>query len=62
MALTFGRGFGAPVMRAMLSFLAWTERTRERRQLGELDDRLLKDIGLTRSDVERECAKPFWRP
>jgi uncharacterized protein YjiS (DUF1127 family) len=35
-------------------------RVRERRELQELDDRLLADIGLTHADVERECAKPFW--
>jgi uncharacterized protein YjiS (DUF1127 family) len=26
-----------------------------------LDDHLLHDIGLSRSDVEREASKPFWR-
>jgi uncharacterized protein YjiS (DUF1127 family) len=39
---------------------AWMARVRERRELQELDDRLLADIGLTHADVERECAKPFW--
>jgi uncharacterized protein YjiS (DUF1127 family) len=33
----------------------------ERRALGALDDATLKDIGLSRADVERELAKPFWR-
>jgi uncharacterized protein YjiS (DUF1127 family) len=42
--------------------LAWQDRAAQRRALAELDDRLLKDIGLTRADVDRECAKPFWRP
>jgi uncharacterized protein YjiS (DUF1127 family) len=37
------------------------ERARERRKLAALDDRLLKDIGLTRSDVEAEISRPFWR-
>jgi uncharacterized protein YjiS (DUF1127 family) len=40
----------------------WIERGRERRQLGTFDDHLLKDIGVTRRQVERELAKPFWRP
>lgn len=37
------------------------ERRRQRLALLELDSRLLRDIGLTRSDVRHECAKPFWR-
>ena len=41
--------------------LAWFERARQRRQLGELSDHMLKDIGLTRADVEAEVTKPFWR-
>ena len=43
------------------SVLAWFERTRQRRQLSELSDHMLKDIGLSRADVEAEAAKPFWR-
>ena len=41
--------------------LDWFERTRQRRQLSELSDHMLKDIGLSRADVEAEAAKPFWR-
>ena len=40
----------------------WREMARQRRHLSKLDDRLLRDIGLTRLDVESEAAKPFWRP
>jgi uncharacterized protein YjiS (DUF1127 family) len=40
---------------------AWTERSRQRRALAKLDDRLLRDIGLTRDQARRECANPFWR-
>ena len=36
-------------------------RGRTRRRLARLDPHLLEDIGLTRDDVVRECAKPFWR-
>jgi uncharacterized protein YjiS (DUF1127 family) len=39
----------------------WRGRVRSRRLLGKLDDRMLLDVGLTRSDVERECAKYFWQ-
>jgi len=39
----------------------WRDRSRQRRTLMRLDDHLLHDIGLSRSDVEREASKPFWR-
>ena len=34
---------------------------RERRALQAMDDASLKDMGLSRADVEGELAKPFWR-
>ena len=42
--------------------ISWQQRAAERHHLSGLDDRLLKDIGITRSDVEQEISKPFWRP
>jgi len=48
--------------RACEAVLTWAERTRQRRQLAELDDYMLRDIGLTRADVAGETRKPFWRP
>jgi uncharacterized protein YjiS (DUF1127 family) len=39
----------------------WRRRSRERAELGALDDRMLKDIGLTRADAEFLSNKPFWR-
>lgn len=41
--------------------LEWLERTRTRRQLRGLDDRMLQDIGVSRYDAEREADKPFWQ-
>ena len=41
----------------------WIERSRQRRELGELADRkdhLLADIGLSVEEARREAAKPFW--
>lgn len=35
------------------------ERYRQRRDLQALDDHLLKDVGLSRGDVERECRRLF---
>jgi uncharacterized protein YjiS (DUF1127 family) len=37
------------------------ETYRQRRALAVLDDRMLKDIGLTRCDVDMEVSRPFWR-
>lgn len=32
-----------------------------RQRLLMLDERLLKDIGLSRADAQREGNKPFWK-
>jgi uncharacterized protein YjiS (DUF1127 family) len=32
----------------------------ERRRLLELDERTLRDIGLTPDDAVREASRPFW--
>jgi uncharacterized protein YjiS (DUF1127 family) len=42
--------------------LRWQEREEMRSRLADMDDRILKDVGLTREDLLREIAKPFWRP
>lgn len=48
------------------TLVAWArrcaERVRQRRALARLDDRLLRDVGLRREDVQSEMARPFWRP
>ncbi len=43
------------------TLLVWQERARQRRQLASLDDRLLSDMGVSRTEAEREAAIPFWR-
>jgi uncharacterized protein YjiS (DUF1127 family) len=40
----------------------WYERHLQRLHLAEIEDHLLRDLGLTPQDVRRECAKPFWQP
>ena len=46
---------------ALLDLLSgWQERARQRYQLQQMDERALRDIGLSRADVQAECSKPFW--
>ena len=59
--LSAGRQAHRLISAAFDTLAAWHERMRQRRRLGELDDRLLKDIGLTRADVAIETSKPFWQ-
>lgn len=36
-------------------------RARQRRHLAQMDDRLLRDIGIDRAQAMAEADKPFWR-
>lgn len=38
----------------------WNELARQRRQLAMLDGVALKDLGLSRADVQQESERPFW--
>jgi len=38
------------------------QRRRTRVDLAQLDDRMLKDIGITRVEAAREASKAFWLP
>jgi uncharacterized protein YjiS (DUF1127 family) len=46
-------------------FCAWPSRAYDRHlqrlDLAEIDDHMLRDLGLTRQGIRRECAKSFWR-
>ena len=57
------RAVGWPMATVLVAlFSLWLDRVRGRRHLYTLDDRMLRDIGLTRADVEFEAHKHFWRP
>lgn len=56
-SLSFGRIFSALVGRLLL----WQERSDERLRLREMDDHMLKDLGISRAQAYRESEKPFWR-
>ncbi len=40
---------------------AWQDRVQQRTHLATIEDHLLKDMGISRADADRESAKPFWR-
>jgi uncharacterized protein YjiS (DUF1127 family) len=50
-----------PRSRMLATLLRWHQRARQRRQLGELNDHLLRDIGITRAEALAEAEQPFWR-
>lgn len=39
----------------------WLQRAVQRRQLAQLDMRLLRDLGLTHNDALAESSKWFWQ-
>ena len=56
----------APVLseighRALATVRRWRRRIRERAQLAAMDERMLRDIGITRLDAQYLSSKPFWR-
>jgi uncharacterized protein YjiS (DUF1127 family) len=52
----------APIARLKRAIGEWRARVKERTQLVGLDERMLRDIGLTKIDIWHEANKPFWRP
>ncbi|PWC50842.1 hypothetical protein TSA6c_33965 [Azospirillum sp. TSA6c] len=50
-----------PLWRLLDLLFSVMERRKQRHALMGLDDHLLKDIGVSRSEVEQEVSKPFWR-
>jgi len=46
---------------ASLTIGTWASRSKDRRQLAEMSDRMLTDIGLNRVDIEIEINKYFWQ-
>lgn len=48
-------------LRVIAALLLWNQRARTRRQLAQLDDRQLSDIGISTAERTEEVGKPFWR-
>ena len=38
----------------------WHALYRQRQQLAALSDEMLKDLGLSRADIDTEANRPFW--
>jgi uncharacterized protein YjiS (DUF1127 family) len=49
------------LLRAVETLEEWSARSAQRRALLRLDDHMLRDVGLSRADVEREAEKSFWQ-
>jgi uncharacterized protein YjiS (DUF1127 family) len=47
--------------RAVATVREWRQRAKGRSELGRLDDRMLRDIGLSRAEADYLSHIPFWR-
>ena len=54
------RALGQYLTRFAHYFLAGLDVARQRRKLLSLDERSLKDIGISRADAYREASRDFW--
>lgn len=50
----------ALAVRFAAAVTTWERRRRSRINLGHLDDRLLRDVGLTKSQAQTEKSRYFW--
>ncbi len=63
LSFTFGRAvalLAGGVVVGIEHVMTRAELARSRRQLAQLDERLLRDIGLDRATARLEAAKGFW--
>lgn len=60
--VSVGESLLGVLMFASATLQVWYERSRQRRHLARLEDRLLRDIGIDRARAMEETSKPFWRP
>jgi uncharacterized protein YjiS (DUF1127 family) len=54
-------GLGCFFFAALQTVEVWYERSRQRRRLAQLDEHLLRDIGIDRLAAMEEVSKPFWQ-
>lgn len=58
--ILFGGTLGTARAGQVGAFEALIQRAVQRRQLGELDEHLLQDIGVSKAEAYRESLKAFW--
>ena len=56
-----GNRIAAVVSAAVKQIRTWHERARSRRALLNLDDYMLRDLGISRAMAEFKGSQPFWR-
>ena len=60
-----GLGLGSGILGALARLvdivLTWQDRAAQRAALARMDERMLKDIGITRSEALQEARRPFWQ-
>jgi uncharacterized protein YjiS (DUF1127 family) len=56
-----GRRLAALLYRVAARLRSWRARSRARRELRELDDAVLRDLALSRTQANFDAGKPFWR-
>lgn len=62
-SFSFGRAvalLAGTVVVGIENIMTRAELARSRNQLAQLDERLLRDIGLDRATARFEASKPFW--
>lgn len=47
--------------RAVLAVTVWRERAELRRRLAEMDERSLRELGISPAAAAYESGQPFWR-
>jgi uncharacterized protein YjiS (DUF1127 family) len=50
-----------PLLKLLARLIVGFRRQRQRYDLATLDDRMLRDMGISRLEADRESHKPFWR-
>ena len=60
LARRFGRAIRRVAWTVCIRLLQWHELARQRRALLALSDHMLKDIGISRAEAEREARRAFW--